>query len=73
MDNGDEILPFIKIKIMTTTQDKRVDIVSHYYKQYLNNYQSLNMELIEFMASKLGVSEYIAARAVRKWKETKIQ
>jgi hypothetical protein len=59
----------------TTIQvkDKTVNIVSHYYKQYLNNYQSLNMEFTEFMASKLGVPEYIAARVVRKWKETKIK
>jgi len=56
----------------TTIQikDKRVNIVSYYYKQYLNNHNSLNMEFTEFMAAKLGVSEASVVKVVRNWKET---
>tara|TARA_R110002153_G_scaffold76499_3_gene197025 strand:- start:315 stop:518 length:204 start_codon:yes stop_codon:yes gene_type:complete len=58
----------------TTIQvkDKKVNIVSHYYKQYLNNHQGLNMEFTEFMASKLGVSESDAVKVIRSWKKTLI-
>jgi len=58
----------------TTIQlkDKKVNKVNHYYKQYLKNYRGLNMEFAEFMASKLGVSEPDAIKAVRDWKETLI-
>jgi len=56
----------IKIK------DKRVNIVSYYYKQYLNNYIGLNMEFTEFMATKLGVSESDVVKIVRNWKKTSI-
>jgi hypothetical protein len=56
----------IKIK------DKRVNAVSYYYKQYLNNYIGLNMEFTEFMATKLGVSESDVVKIVRNWKKTAI-
>jgi len=56
----------IKIK------DKQVNIVSHYYKQYLKNYRGLNMEFTEFMANKLGVSESDVVKVVRNWKKTLI-
>jgi hypothetical protein len=57
----------------TTIQvkNKKVNIVSHYYKQYLNNYIGLNMEFTEFMAGKLGVSESDAVTVIRNWKKKK--
>jgi len=53
----------------TTIEVKKVNIVSNYYKQYLNNYKGLNMEFTEFMASKLGVSEHATVSIVRNWKK----
>jgi len=58
----------------TTIQTKNdsFDIISHYCLQYQNNYSCLNMEFMEFMASKLEVSESDAVKAIRNWKQTLI-
>tara|TARA_R110000782_G_scaffold7396_2_gene24934 strand:- start:410 stop:610 length:201 start_codon:yes stop_codon:yes gene_type:complete len=57
----------------TTTLDQpKVNIVSHYHKQYLKNHIGLNMEFTEFMANKLRVSEADAVKVIRNWKNTTI-
>jgi hypothetical protein len=56
----------------TTLVQPKENIVHHYYKQYINNYQGLNMEFAEFMANKLQVSEADAVKVIRNWKNTTI-
>jgi hypothetical protein len=56
----------------TTLEQPTENIVSHYYKQYLNNHRGLNMEFTEFMANKPQVSEADAVKVIKNWKNTSI-
>ena len=54
---------------MTQTQINPLEI-KKYYKQYINNYKSFNMEFAEFLSTKLGITERESLLLVRKAKST---
>ena len=45
--------------------------VEFYFKQYIKNHNSLNMEFHEFIASKLNCTENHAVQVIRTWKNNK--
>jgi hypothetical protein len=45
--------------------------VEIYFKQYIRNYCSMNMEFAEFIASKLNCTENHAVHVIKTWKQNK--
>ena len=52
---------------MVQTQINPVEI-KKYYRQYINNYKSFNMEFTEFICTKLNITEREAIQLVKESK-----
>ena len=58
------------MKLSLTSYSYNPTDIKKYYRQYINNYKSFNMEFAEFLSTKLGITERESLLLVRKAKST---